>query len=182
VRRFSGSIEYDFFDSPYGQCLIACSDRGICHLDFVQAGRERALAGLTARFSGPALPNRSGELVEPGHEIFAPSRESGPDLDLCGTEFQIAVWNALMAIPRGTTTTYRAVAEILGQPRSVRAVAGAVAANRIAYAVPCHRVVRSDGSLGGFRWGRQLKVSLLAGENSSPIPPSARGNVIHRMA
>ena len=85
-------------------------------------------------------------------------------LDLDGTAFQWRVWQALVSIPPGETRTYTQVARQLGKPHAVRAVASACAANRVAVVVPCHRVIRSDGSLGGYRWGLPRKAALLAEE------------------
>jgi len=94
--------------------------------------------------------------------------EAAPDLpvDVHGTAFQARVWRALQEIPAGETRTYSEVAEAIGSPSSVRAVARACATNKVALAVPCHRVVRSDGSLAGYRWGLAVKESLLASERA----------------
>lgn len=83
-----------------------------------------------------------------------------------GTSFQLEVWEALMAVPRGEVITYSDLAAAMGRPRAVRAVASACAANRIGLIVPCHRVVRSDGSLGGYRWGVELKRQIIEAERS----------------
>jgi AraC family transcriptional regulator of adaptative response/methylated-DNA-[protein]-cysteine methyltransferase len=88
-------------------------------------------------------------------------------LDVRGTAFQHRVWQALCDIPAGTTASYSEIAERLGMPNAVRAVAGACAANKIAVAIPCHRVVRNDGSLSGYRWGVERKRALLAREDES---------------
>ncbi|PLN05928.1 bifunctional transcriptional activator/DNA repair enzyme protein Ada, partial [Klebsiella pneumoniae] len=101
-------------------------------------------------------------------EIFAHLDDSrrpvSLPLDLQGTAFQLQVWQALRQIPAGETRSYRQVAEHIGQPRAVRAVAGACAANSLAVIVPCHRVVREDGALSGYRWGTARKAQLLARE------------------
>ena len=89
------------------------------------------------------------------------------DLDMRGTEFQLEVWRKLLDIPRGETRTYTQLAAELGRPRSVRAVAHACASNRIGVLVPCHRVVRTDGSLAGYRWGIERKRALLAAEGAA---------------
>jgi AraC family transcriptional regulator of adaptative response/methylated-DNA-[protein]-cysteine methyltransferase len=85
-------------------------------------------------------------------------------MDARGTAFQLRVWTALRSIPRGETRTYSQIAELIGQPQAARAVARACAANPLALLVPCHRVVRSDGGLGGYRWGLDLKKALLETE------------------
>ncbi len=83
---------------------------------------------------------------------------------LIGTDFQREVWRALLAIPPGTVTTYQTIAETVGRPKAVRAVANAIAANPIAWLIPCHRVIRSDGGIGGYRWGLERKCAMLAWE------------------
>ena len=90
-------------------------------------------------------------------------------LDIRGTAFQQQVWQALRAIPPGETRSYQQVAEAIGRPKAVRAVASACAANRLAILVPCHRVVRGDGSLSGYRWGVARKARLLAREKEQEI-------------
>jgi AraC family transcriptional regulator of adaptative response/methylated-DNA-[protein]-cysteine methyltransferase len=87
-------------------------------------------------------------------------------VDIRGTAFQVQVWDYLRQIPRGELRTYKEVAEAIGRPKAVRAVASACGANRIALAIPCHRVIRGDGGLGGYRWGIERKRQLLAIENS----------------
>lgn len=162
----TGSIEYDFFQSPFGECLIACSDRGICYIDFTQQNRDEAVDRFRTQFANARISEAKGKLRALGDAAFDPRPGRRPPLDLRGTEFQVEVWSALLDVPAGTTATYRELAERIGRARAVRAVAGAVAANRIAFAVPCHRIVRSDGELGGFRWGRRLKAGMLAAETT----------------
>ncbi len=153
-----------------GTVLVATSANGVCAIllgddaatlvrdvqdRFPQAelcGDDPAFATLVARVVG---------LIDaPGHALGLP-------LDIRGTAFQQHVWQALRAIPSGSTTTYAALAARLGSPRAVRAVAGACAANPLAVAVPCHRVVRSDGGLAGYRWGLERKRVLLDREAES---------------
>ena len=100
-------------------------------------------------------------------EVGHPGRDHSIPLDLRGTVFQWKVWHALQEIPAGETRSYTALARALGSPRAVRAVAGACAANKVAVVVPCHRVIREDGSLGGYRWGLPLKERLLATERAA---------------
>lgn len=160
------SIEYRFFDSRFGECLIARSDSGICGLEFVNRSREAALHRLESDHPDATWIERDGALAVLVEEIFESGASARPELHLSGTDFQIAVWNSLNRIPVGATSTYQAVAESIGRPRAVRAVANAVASNRLAFLVPCHRVVRSDGALGGYRWGVELKSELLDWETA----------------
>jgi AraC family transcriptional regulator of adaptative response/methylated-DNA-[protein]-cysteine methyltransferase len=96
--------------------------------------------------------------------VEASSNQLDLRLDIRGTAFQRRVWQALREIPAGTTVTYGQIAERIGKPKATRAVATACAANKIAIAIPCHRVVRKDGSLAGYRWGIERKRALLAME------------------
>ena len=99
--------------------------------------------------------------------ITAPGENFDLPLDIRGTAFQARVWRALQKIPLGKTASYTEIAAALGQPKAVRAVAQACAANKLALIVPCHRVIRSDGDLGGYRWGVERKRALLARERGA---------------
>ena len=171
TKRVKGSetvarsgIRYGIGLSALGAVLVARTPKGVCAILLGDSARdvERKMRdrfpGATADASDPeltALVAASVSLVERPGTRFAPA------LDLCGTPFQRRVWNALREVPAGSTTTYSALAERLGVPRAARAVGGACAANPIAVAVPCHRVLRTDGSLSGYRWGLRRKRELL---------------------
>jgi O-6-methylguanine DNA methyltransferase len=150
--------------------FLAVSGPGICLLAFPQGPRDpRALERLT-RLWGPARPDEDLRHVGAwaGRIFGSDAPEPEPiGLRVKGSAFQIQVWRALLEIPRGQVTSYRRLARAIGRPRAVRAVANAVAANPIAYLIPCHRVIRSDGTLGGYRWGVACKRSLLAWEAGS---------------
>jgi AraC family transcriptional regulator of adaptative response/methylated-DNA-[protein]-cysteine methyltransferase len=165
-------IRYTMVDSPYGRLLIGATDRGVCSV--ILGEREAALErDLAAQF-----PNATRTRVNEGDAWLArlvrqvagqlkrPAATGAIPLDLHGTAFQYRVWEALMAIPAGETRTYTQLARQVGKPRAVRAVASACAANRVAVVVPCHRVIRSDGSLGGYRWGLLRKAALLRQERA----------------
>jgi len=109
-------------------------------------------------------PGESLLLKEAVSGIDNPTDYSKLPLDIVGTAFQKRVWNALMEIPRGETASYGDIADRIGRPKAVRAVAGACGANKIAIYIPCHRILRGDGSLGGYRWGLNRKKFLLAKE------------------
>jgi len=150
-----------------GPLLAAFSDRGLVSLE---PGDDATalLKALAGRFPGVELVEDDAGLREPLSVIAAflddPARKPEVPLDMQGTSFQREVWRALMDIPAGETRTYSQVAEAIGRPAAVRAVASAVGANRLAVIVPCHRVVRKDGGLGGFHWGVERKAALLASE------------------
>ena len=159
---------YGFHDTPFGRMFLAATERGICRLTFPTTEEERdEVAGLTERWPRARHveePDVTGALAS---RIFAGGGEDDPlRLLVHGTNFQIAVWRALLSIPEGEVTTYSRIAAAIGRPRAVRAVGNAVGANPIAYLIPCHRVLRQVGALGGYRWGPERKPALLAWETA----------------
>ena len=168
------ALRYLIVDSALGRLLVAVSDRGVAAVLPGRADRE-LIAGLAAEF-----PNAELAPIEPGQDATLAAlidrvaaevagQASGPDripLDILGTAFQERVWKALQTIPAGATRSYQEVARTIGRPRATRAVASAIARNRLAVLVPCHRVVREDGSLGGYRWGLDTKRRLLDRERT----------------
>jgi len=148
--------------TPLGTVLVAASDGGV---RTVLLGASASEAERELRDLHPcAFIRRDPELRSLAVRIL----DSPPvDLDMRGTAFQLAVWRKLLEIPRGETRSYTQLAAEMGRPRSVRAVAHACASNRLGVVVPCHRVVRSDGSLAGYRWGIERKRALLAAERAS---------------
>lgn len=163
------SIAYGYHATPYGDVFVAGTERGICALEFVEAGRRRApLARLRqvwrlADFVEDAACSRAAI-----DALFAGTRRDGRPLSVWvrGTNFQINVWKALLRIQPGQVATYAQVAHALGRPDAARAVGTAVAANRIGLLIPCHRVIRRDGALGGYRWGEVRKHAILARETA----------------
>jgi len=161
------TIDYAIGESSLGRLLVAQSARGIVA---ILMGDDPAVlvADIQRRFAGAPLQRTEGALA--GHLaavialVEAPSASFDLALDVRGTAFQQRVWNALREIPCGTTQSYSDVASRIGAPRAVRAVAGACAANALALAIPCHRVVHRDGGLSGYRWGVERKRALLARE------------------
>ena len=165
-------IRWALVDTILGSALVATTERGICavelgddaaaleqqlHREFPRANIERVDAG-SDDFLAPRLRSVAERLSGRGGDV---------PVDLVGTAFQKRVWDALMKIPTGQTRSYAEMAEALGSPKAARAVASACASNRIAVVVPCHRVVRGDGSLGGYRWGLPLKQVLLERERAA---------------
>jgi len=169
------ALRYTTLKIPLGRLLIAATERGICSvalgdddatlfaglrqefpkalIERVDAGRDEWLAAVVARVQaeiGGAATIEAAPL---------------PPVDIRATAFQWRVWQALQRIPRGSTRSYSDIAAAIGAPRSVRAVANACARNRLAVVVPCHRVIREDGSLGGYRWGIARKQDLLERES-----------------
>lgn len=162
-------IRWSIADTALGQALVATTGRGIC---MIELGDDAS--ALEARLY-EEFPKAQVERVDAGRDEFlAPrlravadalaGRQAQVPVDLIGTAFQKKVWDALMKIPRGQTRSYAQVAQQIGHPRASRAVANACANNHVAIVVPCHRVVRGDGSLGGYRWGVPLKQRVLERE------------------
>lgn len=156
-------IQFSVVDSPFGRLLAAYTERGVCS---VALGDDDEALERTFREQFPAAEvRRAGETVHAWIAAIVAGLEGrqGPSipLDAHGTAFQLRVWKALQRIPRGTTLSYSEVAKRIGRPTAVRAVARACATNPVALVVPCHRVVREDGGLGGYRWGVKRKQAIL---------------------
>ncbi len=162
-------IRYAIAKSDLGRVLIASTASGLCAVRLGDSDAE-LVAELQREFPLSSVRADGNELSEIVRRVLdcIHGAEAHPDiaLDVRGTAFQAKVWEALRRIPRGETRTYAQIARQLKQPKSVRAVARAIASNPVAVIVPCHRVVRSDGSLGGYRWGAERKEKLLASERA----------------
>ncbi|WP_435019823.1 bifunctional DNA-binding transcriptional regulator/O6-methylguanine-DNA methyltransferase Ada [Tundrisphaera sp. TA3] len=155
---------------PLGWVLVAATDRGVCWIELGD-DPDALRSSLAARFPGAELRGDDPDLAARVAAVVAyladPARGLDLPLDIRGTAFQRQVWEALRQIPPGSTASYAEVARRIGQPSAARAVARACASNTIALAIPCHRVVRGDGQMGGFRWGIGRKRSLLDAEASA---------------
>ncbi|WP_243412294.1 methylated-DNA--[protein]-cysteine S-methyltransferase [Cognatiluteimonas telluris] len=166
------TLRWSLVDTALGLALVAATSRGVC---MVELGEDAAALEAKLRHE---FPHARHQRVDAGRDEFLAPRvqaiarrlaggESAVAVDLVGTAFQKKVWDALMRIPAGQTRSYAQLAAQLGQPAAARAVASACAHNRLAVVVPCHRVIRSDGSLGGYRWGLPLKQQLLERERAA---------------
>jgi len=160
-------IAYGFHPTPYGECLLAVTSRGICFLAFVDDGdRDAALAGLRHDWEQAALtpdPARTELYIA---QIFSPAPRPPLALHLRGTNFQMKVWEALLRIPPGRATSYQDLAVRIGQAGAARAVGSAVAHNPVAYLIPCHRVLRKTGEFGGYRYTPERKKAMLLRESA----------------
>jgi AraC family transcriptional regulator of adaptative response/methylated-DNA-[protein]-cysteine methyltransferase len=160
-------IRYTIVPCSLGRLLVAGTERGVCAVSL--ADDERGLLKfLTAEFPGRQVEQDATGLHEWASAIAQLLKgtlpKQGVPTDVEGTAFQRRVWRALGKIPLGQTRSYSAIAESLGQPDSARAVARACATNPIAVIVPCHRVIRADGGISGYRWGVARKQAILASE------------------
>lgn len=171
-------IRYGLQATPFGQCLIASTDRGLCTLQFVEAEARPAAVEARLREQWPAAdlvwdPATTAGLSD---RIFQPG-QSTPDplvLHVKGTNFQIQVWRALLTIPFAGMTTYQGLATAIGRPTAARAIGNAVGRNPIGYLIPCHRVIRGSGELGGYRWGLARKTAMLGWEAGHYQPGKSR--------
>ncbi len=150
-----------------GSILVAVSEKGVCGV-FLHDDPEELVRELQRRFRNAELQPGDGDFEQWVARVVGmveePWKETDLPLDIRGTAFQQKVWDALREIPVGSTSSYAEIAAKIGLPKAVRAVAGACAANAIAVAIPCHRVVRTDGGISGYRWGVERKRALLERE------------------
>jgi len=169
VVRKNTAIDYAVGRCSLGAILVAASEKGVCA---ILLGDQAAplVQNLQERFPASQLVVGDGQLDHLVAKVIkfveAPTVGLDIPLDTRGTAFQQRVWLALQAIPAGSTASYTDIASRIGAPKSARAVAQACAANAIAVAIPCHRVVRNDGALSGYRWGVERKRALLAREGA----------------
>lgn len=157
-------IYYNIYDTIYGKTLIASTDIGVC---FVALGEESFMIEELHNEYGKAklekeninIHNKIISLIENPSSLF------NITFHIKGTDFQMKVWEELLKIPHGDKRSYKIIAENIGKPKAVRAVGTAVGQNPISCLIPCHRVIRSDNSLGGYRWGLDIKKKLLENES-----------------
>ena len=159
-------IRYGFATTPFGECLLGECDRGICWIEFVGEG-EGDDSGLRAAWFGARLGRDDGGARELVARVFQEG-ERGDALKglVRGSRFQVQVWRALLRVPEGKLATYGALAKALDRPAAARAVGTAVAANPLAYLIPCHRVIRATGVVGEYRWGTARKLAMIGREGS----------------
>ena len=162
ARGAGKGLVYGWHPSPFGECLIVASERGVCGLAFeLEEGRDATVENLftslgdARRKEDASLTKRFADLAFDGGELKVVLR---------GTPFQLRVWEGLLRIPSGTVVSYEGLAWALGRPTAARAVAGAIARNPVSWLVPCHRVLRGTGAITGYRWGPTKKRSMLAYE------------------
>lgn len=164
-------INYSFAGSLFGPVLVAATAKGICHVSFFDGPALAALAELEKEYPKAELREFRDE-----HQVRLlqflnanPLEIKAIPLHLRGTDFQVKVWEALLKIPLGSFTTYGTVAQDIGKASASRAVGTAIGSNPIAYIIPCHRVIRTDGGLGGYKWEESRKRTILAWEECQKI-------------
>ncbi len=157
-------IRWGVSESPFGKMFVAESAYGITHLSFFDGDEKESLNVLRGDLPKSDLVRDDGFVGKMAKRIFSGKSFDEFRLHMKGTPFQERVWQALRKIPPGEVSTYGKIAAKLGMPGASRAVGSAVGANRISLLIPCHRVIRTDGGLGGYRWGMGRKRALLAAE------------------
>ncbi len=176
-------IAWGVHPSPFGPCFVGRTERGICALGFAAGDADGDIQAVRAEFERrwPAARfHEDAHATAPVAARIFQARAAGGDavrLALCGTNFQLKVWEALLRIPPGRITSYQALAQALGLPRSARAVGGAVAANPVSYLIPCHRVIRRTGRFSNYEWGPARKRAMLGWEAAhfGPAEPDNAG-------
>ncbi|HGH1365589.1 methylated-DNA--[protein]-cysteine S-methyltransferase [Acinetobacter baumannii] len=160
-------LNYSVETSPFGDLLVVSSDKGICSVRFVDHS-ENIQEIVKQYFPKAQLKNHSSmwhqQIAQWFRQDFSEHLQQKLPLNLAGTPFQLQVWEALLTIPEGQLRTYQDIAEQIGKPKAVRAVATAIGQNPIAYLIPCHRVIRATGMVGEYHWQKGRKLALLAWE------------------
>jgi AraC family transcriptional regulator of adaptative response/methylated-DNA-[protein]-cysteine methyltransferase len=173
-------IEYGFSPTPFGEALLAATPRGLCHLAFVETGqREPAVAELRERWRNAEFSRDDARAREFAKRIWNPTQSDAAPLSLnvAGTNFQLKVWQALLHLGGHNRTTYSELATSIGAEGSARAVSNAVGANPVAWLIPCHNVLRRDGTLGGYHWGEDRKRAILTWDSLSASREHHPGSV-----
>ena len=163
-RRGDGLvIRFGHAGSPFGEIALGATDRGVCTIEFVDGAPDTLRESLAERWPGARLERDDAAVRRLAAKVFSGSPRQLP-LHVQGTNFQIQVWRALLRLPPGSTVSYGGLAHGLDRPGASRAVGGAVGSNPVAFLIPCHRVLRGDGTLGGYRWRPERKAAILAWE------------------
>lgn len=166
------ALTHGFADSPFGRIHAATSDRGLAWLAFVDGRESTAMAEIERRFPRASLARDDARAARIARQAFA-ERAGRIVLAPVGTNFQVKVWQALLDLGSRGATSYGEIAEKIGMPGASRAVGQAVGANPVAWLIPCHRVLRKGGELGGYHWGVERKRAMLAWEHADRLRGSA---------
>jgi AraC family transcriptional regulator, regulatory protein of adaptative response / methylated-DNA-[protein]-cysteine methyltransferase len=161
------TLRYGWAETPFGAALLGFGERGIYHLGFHDAVESTPVEALAQAWPAAGLvEDRAGARALAGRIFAAPLERGRLNIVLRGTNFQLRVWRALLAIRPGQRASYAQLARLAGRPGANRAVGSALARNHIAYLIPCHRVIRGDGSSGEYRWGTERKLALQGWESA----------------
>jgi len=159
------TINYSYAETPFGDVLLASTQKGICHIAFT-LGADTALEELQGRFPNALLEQKTDMLQQTALEVFKGNlgNPGKIKLHLKATPFQLKVWQALLQIPTGSLSTYSSIAQSIQAPKAQRAVGTAIASNPVAFLIPCHRVIRSTGIIGEYHWGTARKTAIIGWE------------------
>ena len=155
-------INYSFYETVYGTTLIASTEKGICYIGF--GNRDNAFEYMLNTYLNADFQEKTDNLHEAALQFIEKGSADYIPLHIQGTDFQLGVWKALIEVPLGKLSTYSLVANDINNPKAVRAVGSAVGSNPVSYIIPCHRIIRTDGGLGGYLWGLDLKTKMLERE------------------
>lgn len=160
-------INFSFAESPFGNLIVASTPKGVCYMAF-NDNEEKALEELKAKFPN-AIFQRKLDLIQQ-NALFIFQNDWNKlhqiKLHLKGTDFQVKVWETLLKIPMGQLSTYGSIADKMGNPNASRAVGTAIANNPVAFLIPCHRVIQSNGNIGGYMWGNTRKTAIIGWESA----------------
>jgi len=161
------SINYSFFQSPFGKIIIAATQKGICFLAFTD-DEINGFSDLEANFPNAKFTISTDTFQERAIAVFntISAEKESIHLHIQGTEFQLKVWESLLKIPSGELSTYGNIASSIGNPNASRAVGTAIGSNPVAFLIPCHRVIQSTGTFGGYMWGKTRKTAIIGWECS----------------
>jgi AraC family transcriptional regulator of adaptative response/methylated-DNA-[protein]-cysteine methyltransferase len=161
------SIHYHFAESPFGKLIVASTNKGICHMAF-NDDENLAINNLKVNFPNASFQNKSDPIQQNALFIFQNDWKNLPEvkLHLKGTDFQLKVWQTLLKIPMGQLVTYGSIAQKIENPNASRAVGTAIGSNPIAFLIPCHRVIQSTGTFGGYMWGNTRKTAIIGWEGA----------------
>jgi len=173
VRRLGEGVEihYGTGDTPFGQAVLAWTERGINFLGFCQdVGHDMVINTLKTRWKSAKFKNDQKAAANQLEMIFSDCDKIPFRLWLKGSPFQLKVWEALLSIPENAHASYGQIASCIGHPNASRAVGSAIGSNPVAWIIPCHRVIRRLGGLGGYRWGTTTKQAMIGYEASCYAP------------
>jgi AraC family transcriptional regulator, regulatory protein of adaptative response / methylated-DNA-[protein]-cysteine methyltransferase len=159
-------IEYGVHNTPFGECLIANTPRGICSMNFLENNLDEFLSDLQSHWKNAIIKKNSAATKSIAENIFSTDKKDEIKLLVKGTPFQIKVWEAVLKIPFGSVASYQNIANSLGNPNANRAVGTAIGSNPVAYLIPCHRVIRQEAIIGEYRWGTNRKKALIGWERA----------------
>ena len=172
------TINYSYAESPFGNILVASTSKGICHMAFVDS-EEEALYKLQSSFPNAKYKQMVDLIQQNALYIFTHdwSKLNQIKLHLKGTHFQLKVWETLLKIPMGQLSTYGNIATQIKNPKASRAVGSAIGSNPVAFLIPCHRVIQSTGTIGGYHWGSTRKTAMIGWEAAKTCLPAQAGKL-----